>query len=134
MAITTFADVDEFVKRDIPASDQTWVEAKIDEAESLLETYVGDLDDWIAANPTKRESRIIKVVCRMVDRVIKNPDGLSTETDGDYAYGRPVGLASGEVYATRTDLRLLGLSRRRKFGTMRAYLPSDSPRNQSRGC
>jgi hypothetical protein len=131
MAITTFADVDEFAKRDIPASDQTWVEARIVEAESLLETYRGDLDDWIAVLPAKREAKVILAVCRMVDRLLKNPDGYSTETDGDYSYGRSGALAAGEIYASRADLRLLGLGTRRRFRSVRLHLPPESPRNAS---
>lgn len=131
MAITVFADVEAFVKRDIPASDQTWVESKITEAEALLETYIGDADAWIAAdpNPPKRQQKFILAVCRMVERVFKNPDGYSTETDGDYSYGRASVISSGEVYASRTDLRLLGLGRRRRLRTINTKLPSDSPRN-----
>jgi len=133
MAITTFADVEQFAKRDIPASDQTWVEAKIVEAESLLATYRGNLADWIALDPEVNEPLVVLVVCRMVDRVIKNPDGYSTETDGDYSYGRPGSLASGELYASRADLRLLGLGRKRRYGSIRLHLPTESPRN-ARGC
>lgn len=133
MATTTFADVDEFVKRDIPSSDQTWVEGKIDEAEALIETYVGDVEDWITVDPAKREPKIILVTCRMVDRVIKNPDGLATESDGDYSYGRFGSLASGEVYLSRSDLRMLGVGLRRRFGSIRLHLPPESPRN-NRAC
>jgi hypothetical protein len=133
MAITQFADVDEFVKRDIPSSDQTWVEKKIEEAEGILETYVGDLTDWVDVDPSKRTGKVILVVCRMVDRVIKNPDGYNTETDGDYSYGRSGSLASGEVYASRADLRILGVGLRRRFGSVRLHLPSESPRNAT-GC
>lgn len=133
MAITTFADVEDFAKRDIPASDQTWVERKIDEAEAILETYIGDLADWIDVDPAKRTPKVVLVVCRMVDRVIKNPDGYNTETDGDYSYGRSGALASGEVYASRADLRILGIGLRRRFGSVRLHLPSESPRNAT-GC
>jgi hypothetical protein len=133
MAITTFADVEDFAKRDIPSSDQTWVEGKIDEAEALIETYVGDIDDWIAVDPDRRESKIILVTCRMVDRVLKNPEGYNTESDGDYSYGRFGALASGEIHVWRADLRILGLGARRRFGSIRLHLPPESPRN-ARNC
>ena len=129
MAITTFDDVQEASKRDIPASDRDWVDSKIREAEMLLETYIGDLDDWIDVDSEKRTDKIVLVVCRMVDRVIKNPDSLYTESDGDYSYGRDRGVASGEIYASRRDLRLLGKGTRRDFSSIRLHLPRESPRN-----
>lgn len=130
-SITTFNDVKAAQKRPLPDEDKAWVETLIRHAEAILSLKRGDIEDWVAEqNSDKRRAAVRQAVTNMVGRVIKNPDGFATETDGDYGYGRVKELATGELYATSTDLQLIGLrSGRGRAKSMRLYLPPDSPRN-----
>jgi hypothetical protein len=134
--ITTFQDVSSARKRPIPVEDKEWVESLIDEAEATLAIRRGDLDEWVAETDTeKRTANVKKAVRRMVLRVVKNPDGFTTEAAGDYSYGRDKSQASGEIYASTADLQLIGIKTgRKRAGSMRLTLPADSPRNMSAEC
>lgn len=127
--VTTFEVVAKGYKPAVPDSDREFVEDAIDEAELILENRLGPLDQWVAAGDTeKRTRRLRRVVTRMVRRVMRNPSGLTTETDGDYSYARASALASGEIYVGAAEWRLLGI-RSKGFKTIRVGLPKDSPRN-----
>lgn len=126
--VTTFEVVSKGYKPAVPDSDRDFVEDAIDEAELILETRLGDLTAWIAVDSEKRTRRLQRVVTRMVRRVMKNPDGFSSETAGDYSYARAGALASGEVYVGASEWKLLGF-KTQGFKTIRLGLPKDSPRN-----
>jgi hypothetical protein len=131
--ITTFDIVAHGYKPAVPASDTAFIEDAIDEAEMILEARLGDLEAWIAlatapAERDRRRRRLQRVVTRMVRRVMRNPSGMASETDGDYSYARASGLASGEVYVAASEWKLLGV-RNKGFKTIRVGLPQDSPRN-----
>lgn len=133
--VTTFEDVDKSQKRSLPTEDKPWIEDLIRKSEAILSIRRGDVEDWVAEqNSDKRRQAVKDAVTNMVGRVLKNPDGFATEADGDYSYGRPRELAAGELYASITDLQLLGLKTgRRRAKSMRLTLPSDSPRNMKVG-
>lgn len=130
--VTTFEVVTKGYKPAVPDSDREFVEDAIDEAELILESRLGDLATWIAVDPDKRTRRVQRVVTRMVRRVMRNPSGFASETDGDYSYARPSALASGEIYVGAAEWRLLGV-RNKGFKTIRVGLPQDSPRNMPHG-
>lgn len=135
--VTTFDIVTKGYKPAVPDSDQDFVEDAIDEAEMLLEARLGDLESWIASAPTpearqKRRRRLQRVVTRIVRRVMKNPDGFTSESAGDYSYARAGALASGQIYVALTEWNLLGV-KGRGFKSIRVGLPKDSPRNMPYG-
>jgi hypothetical protein len=51
-------------------------------------------------NPTS----YVRVVCNMVLRVIRNPTGLQSETDGGYSYSFWHGAATGELLLTPDEI------------------------------
>lgn len=135
--VTTFDIVAHGYKPAVPDSDTDFVTDAIAEAEMLLEVRLGDLEAWIAAagdssQQAKRRRRLTRVVTRMVRRVMRNPDGFTSESAGDYSYARAGALASGEIYAGKAEWSLLGV-RTQGFGTIRVGLPQDSPRNMPYG-
>jgi len=135
--VTTFDIVAKGYKPAVPSSDTDFVEDAIDEAEMILESKIGDLEAWIARGATdaerdKRRRKLQRVVTRMVRRVMKNPDGFTSETAGDYSYARAGALASGQIYVGIAEWNLLGI-RSKGFKTIRVGLPQDSPRNMPHG-
>lgn len=129
MTVTKFDDVALGAKPPIPSTDEPTVDEYIDEAETILSVRLGDLDAWIAVDPV-REARLKTVVKRMVRRVLKNPDGFESESEGDYSYTRSRALRSGEIYVSAADWRILGIKIRRPR-SIRLGLPADSPRNMN---
>jgi Phage protein Gp19/Gp15/Gp42 len=82
------------------------VESALDEASAIIRTeaghsFVSPDDPSVSTAPT-----IVRQVCiRMVERKIRNPDGYSSESAGDYSYQRNGVGADGGLYLTDTELR-----------------------------
>jgi hypothetical protein len=53
------------------------------------------------------ERNYIRVICDAVLRIVRNPEGYSSESEAGYSYGlRPV-VASGNLWLTQDDLDML---------------------------
>lgn len=132
-----FSDVAQGHKPAIPDEDKDYVYELIKEAVVELEVVVGDLGQWIAAAKTpeareRRETRVKTVLKRMVRRVLRNPEGYLSESDGDYSYSRARDEGQlGDIVVTGRDRRTLGLGGGIRPGSIRVGLPADSPRNQT---
>lgn len=90
------------------------VAALLDDASALVRDVAGTT--WIDSNgdPLPVPGTIRYVVLRAVERAIRNPDGFSAESDGDYSYQRTgvepgVYLTPGEEKAIRRALGKTGL-------------------------
>lgn len=53
---------------------------------------------------TVSTANAVRVVCAMVLRVLKNPDGWEDEAVDDWRGKRAAAIASGELYATSSEL------------------------------
>lgn len=82
---------------------QTWIDA----AERTLRSKVPSLDARLAAGRITVDD-VNLVVCNMLLRVLRNPSGYRTETEGDYSYAVDTAIASGRLLLDRTDRELLG--------------------------
>lgn len=141
MSVTIYDDVTAGIRPAVPDSDKDYVEGKIEEAEAELESRLGDLDAWINASEdaddvAKRKRNLTIVVKRMLARVLTNPNSLDSETAGDYSYTRNRSVASGQIYASKADWRLLGIAGRMAAGTIHSHLSTNSPmypRTQTKG-
>lgn len=110
---TVLTGFDGTIDQNDPAQLQR-VEDTIVEAELVLERRLGDLTAWAAGDPTGlRERALRQVVKRVVRRVLRNPDGMTSETEGDYSYRLDPRVASGSVWVTDDDWTLLGVAPRR---------------------
>lgn len=130
---TDYPHVKDGYESPILDSQKAWVERKINEAELELSSRIGNLATWVAKqrDPDDAMARVKTVVSRMVHRVLRNPSGYDTETDGEYSYSRRRSSHEpGEVVATSRDWRLLGFGQAaRGPRSFRMGLPADSPRN-----
>lgn len=138
MAITQFNDVRDGFKPAVPDSDEQWVDDLIEEAELEIAGRRGNLLEWIAAGADQAErddrtNRIVVVVRRAVRRVLRNPSGLASETDGDYSYTRTRSNASGEIFISAKDWRLIRVSSGMAAGTIRTTIAPSSPRYPDQG-
>jgi len=91
-------------------SDEDLAEAEsaLDEASEIVREESGNT--WVdPVNPTVVTApRIIKIiVLRVAERKLRNPDGLSSETAGDYSYQRNGVGADGGLYLTPWEIKVL---------------------------
>lgn len=99
------------------------VQALLTDAEDAVRAVVPSLDADIEAGKLPRE-RVVRVVCRVVLRVLRNPDGKRSTnvTTGPFSQNETyAGDNPGEVYLTdedRRDLEGVRARRRRAFTVM----------------
>jgi Gp19/Gp15/Gp42-like protein len=112
MALPPLAEVIDFEQRLAREFDdnaeRTQLEAWIEDASDLVRTVAGR--DWVTADepPVSNAPRVARLVTiRAVMRVLQNPDGLSSESAGDYSYQRNDVEDGGGIYLTAREEALL---------------------------
>jgi hypothetical protein len=82
-------------------------QAVLDDAwEAVLLPLRPTLPDLVAAGSLP-ERTVRFVLCSMVLRVLRNPDGKSEESIDDYRYRRDAAVSSGALYASPDELGML---------------------------
>jgi hypothetical protein len=106
----SLADLRAEFEGDLPDSLDAHLQRKLDNAESILASYVRnrDLAAHIATGRTTVEL-VRMVVCDMVLRVRRNTSGAQSQTAGPFSVTVDSSVASGKLYLTRDDRRRLGL-------------------------
>lgn len=103
----TIEDVQESYEGTITSARVTWVNNKIDEAVRKLVHMIPDLPGRVASgaiDPQFVTDNVVKAVLR----VVRNPQGLETESEGDYSYKLRTLMASGDVWYPDSDLIDMG--------------------------
>lgn len=107
----TYASPDDLVNRlgrDLGESETTIVSERLDDAEELIRTRIPDLDDQVSSGAL-RPRLLVMVETEAVMRILRNPDGYSGETDGNYSYTIDAQVASGRLSILPEEWRLLGV-------------------------
>lgn len=88
-----------------PLSDNEFAnaEAFLEDAWALLLGRRPSLEDDLEGGSVQR-ANVIRVVCAMVLRVLRNPEGKITEQIDDYKYTRSEDFASGVMFVTPEEL------------------------------
>ena len=107
-ALATVKDVETRLGRKLASEAETGrVVALLDDASALVRDVAGAT--WVDEDGTEHPDRVPPtiryVVLRAVDRAIRNPDGFSAESDGDYSYQR-IGVEPG-IYLTPGEERAI---------------------------
>lgn len=108
MAYATPTDIEERLGRTLEPAEVTQVATRLDDAEELIRLRIPDLDDRITAG-TLRERLVVMVEAEAVMRLIRNPDGITQETDGNYSYSVSSAVASGRLTIEPNEWYLLGI-------------------------
>ncbi|MGH3881953.1 MAG: fibronectin type III domain-containing protein [Gammaproteobacteria bacterium] len=104
----TVGDVDAEYDGDIPVEQVGYVAQKLASAEVVLGAVAGDITARITAGKTTPDA-VRLVLCNMVLRVLRNADGIRTQTAGPFSYTLDQQVASGRLYVSREDRRLMGM-------------------------
>jgi hypothetical protein len=88
--------------------DLSWAESVLNAASTLVRAESGknwlDPDD---ATVVVAPDIIREIVIRVAERAIRNPDGLSSESAGDYSYQRNGVSGDGAMFLTDWELEML---------------------------
>lgn len=85
-----------------------WYQEKIDEAVRLLFRKIPTIQSRIASgalDPLFVRDKVLGAVMR----VLRDPEGIQSETEGNYSYKRNPIVASGNIWYTKEELADLGV-------------------------
>lgn len=108
MAYATPNDIAERLGRDLDESEARIVDARLEDAEELILARIPDLPQKIADGKV-RQRLVVMVESEAVMRLIKNPEGYTQETDGNYSYSVSSRVASGRLSIEPEEWSLLGI-------------------------
>lgn len=97
----------------------------ITDAQDMVETAAEGFGVTAEVAASKRLKRAyVRVVASMVGRVLKNPEGLLTETEDTYTYRRDSAISAGILYVSAEEIASLSPAVRRRRG---AFTITPSP-------
>ena len=116
---SVYATVDDVVAEydGTVADDQIdYIDRKLTSAELVVRSVAGDIESRIGSGRTSFEA-VKLVLCNMVIRVLRNPEGVRTQTVGPFSISLDQQSSSAQLVITKEDRQLLGL-RARARGTI----------------
>lgn len=108
MAYASPDDIAERLGRDLDESETRIVTTRLEDAEELILARIPDLPQQITDGKI-RERLVVMVEAEAVMRLIKNPEGYTQETDGNYSYSISSRVASGRLSIEPDEWSLLGI-------------------------
>lgn len=109
MTYAVLSDVQTRLGRPLTADETTQVPILLGDVELEIESKIPDLADKITAGTVKQDV-VVLVEANAVVRILRNPNGYTSETDGEYTYQINYKLNSGELNITDKEWALLGIS------------------------
>ena len=99
------------------ADDQIdYIDRKLTSAELVVRSVAGSIESRIGSGQTSFEA-VKLVLCNMVIRLLRNPEGVRTQTVGPFSVSLDQSSSSAQLVITKEDRQLLGL-RARARGTI----------------
>lgn len=101
-----FADVQErYSGGDLTLEfDAKYLENQVADAVDYADTEWSALIESRLTTGALTERRYKRIIADAVLRVIRNPDGFTTEGDGTYSYGKRADVASGSLFFSPRDI------------------------------
>jgi hypothetical protein len=112
--VATYATVDDVVAEydgTITDDQIEYIERKLTSAELVVKAVAGDIGARIGSGQTTFEA-VKLVLCNMVIRLLRNPEGVRTQTVGPFSVSLDQSSSSAQLVITREDRQLLGLKAR----------------------
>lgn len=112
MAYATAADVSVRWARTPSDEESALIEVRLNDLERLIRRRIPNLDDKVDAGTIDVDD-LIQVEAEAVLRLVRNPDGYLSESDGNYTYMLRSDLASGRLEVLPEEWDILGVTRSR---------------------
>lgn len=112
--LASIPDVEARLQRTLAGVELTAAGVLLDEASAIARRAIPGIDASVSAD-VNLAGVVAGKVATAVARVLRNPEGMSQETIGAYAYRRADAVADGSLYLSEAELaqmRPAGTSRR----------------------
>ncbi|UJD20858.1 head-to-tail adaptor [Mycobacterium phage Zimmer] len=86
------------------------IERRLAQVERMIRRRIPDLDVKVAANATFKAD-LIDIEADVVLRLVRNPEGYMSETDGSYTYQLSADLSTGKLSVNDEEWQILGVNR-----------------------
>jgi uncharacterized protein YcaQ len=114
MAYATFADVQTVSGRVLTTEETALVERRLAQVERMLVRRIPDLAEQIADGGLD-EADVVDIEAETVLRLVRNPEGYASESDGQYSYQFNREAASGKLEILAEEWERLGIKPSRMF-------------------
>lgn len=108
MAYATVTDVEARLGRTLDLSESQIVTTRLNDIELMIRHRIPDLDTKVSTGVID-PAVVVMVECDAILRLIRNPDGFTAETDGNYSYQISSEVASGKLDILGSEWALLGV-------------------------
>jgi len=99
----------------------TLIERRLEQVERIIKRRITDLDVRVAASDTFRAD-LIDIEADAVLRLVRNPEGYLSETDGVYSYQIQADLSSGKLEILDDEWEALGVYSISRMSVLVPYL------------
>ncbi|QFG12517.1 head-to-tail adaptor [Mycobacterium phage Toaka] len=86
------------------------IERRLDQVERMIKRRIPELDLKVAASSVF-EKDLIDIEADVVLRLVRNPEGYLSETDGAYTYQLQTDLSQGRLVVLDDEWTILGVNR-----------------------
>lgn len=121
MAYATAADVVVLWAKEPEPEVMTLIERRLEQVERIIKRRITDLDVRVAASDTFRAD-LIDIEADAVLRLVRNPEGYLSETDGVYSYQIQADLSSGRLEILDDEWEALGVYSISRMSVLTPYL------------
>lgn len=125
MAYATLEDVQARYHLPIDESMEALVAARLQDAEDMIRGRIPDLDERIDQGLLPANT-VIRVISDAVIRLVRNPDGYISETDGNYTYQLSFDGGGSDLTITPSEWWDLGLRNKVRVVHVGLELPWES--------
>ncbi|AWY03836.1 head-to-tail adaptor [Gordonia phage Nedarya] len=117
MAYATSTDVTELWAKEPEPEVITLINRRLAQVERMLKRRISNLDARVAISETYRAD-VIDIEADAVLRLVRNPEGYSSETDGNYTYQLHQDLITGKLQILDEEWETLGVRSTARFGVI----------------
>lgn len=110
MAFATADDVVELWAKEPEPEVMALIERRLNQVERMIRRRIPDLDLKAAASATF-QADLVDIESDSVLRLVRNPEGYISETDGAYTYQLSEALTAGTLTITSDEWTTLGVNR-----------------------
>jgi uncharacterized protein YcaQ len=108
------ADVAALLARELSTEETALVERRLAQVERMLLRRIPDLDGQITAGTIDQDD-VADIEAEAVLRLVRNPEGYASESDGTYSYQFNRETASGRLEILAEEWERLGIKPSRMF-------------------